>query len=102
MPESDYIKGTDIQGKNNVVFVILTEVKNEETNYGIRPKGTVSVKIGDAEAFEKFWTLNQQNQKFLVEKYGEESNDWKGHKLSVFSITTSNKNESIHIKEVLV
>lgn len=101
LPESDYIKGTDIQGKNNVVFVILTEIKMEESNYGMRPKGTVSVKIGDAEPFEKLWTLNQQNQSFLVEKFGKESNDWKNKKLSVFTKTTSNGNESIQIKEML-
>jgi hypothetical protein len=96
--ESSYVSGKDYKGIVGVVFTLLTEVKDEASDYGVKPKCKVSVKNGLV-IEEKNWTLNQQNVNFMVEKFGGNSALWVGKPVGVFTEEIKG-NTSLRIKEV--
>lgn len=82
--ESEYVNGKSLKGMDGVAFEILSEVKNEPSDFGVKPRCNVSVIIGGSNANKK-WTLNQQNLNWLIENYGDDSLSWIGKKVGVFT-----------------
>ncbi len=94
--ESEYISGNDLVGIDGVTFKILTEVKEESSNFGMKPKCSVEV-LKQGMTAERKWTLNQQNINFLIDTFGEESNLWIGKTVGVF-IENIKGNNAIRVK----
>ena len=94
--ESEYISGNDLVGIDGVTFKILTEVKEESSNFGMKPKCSVEV-LKQCMTAERKWTLNQQNINFLIDTFGEESNLWIGKTVGVF-IENIKGNNAIRVK----
>ena len=94
--ESEYISGNDLVGIDGVTFKILTEVKEESSNFGMKPKCSVEV-LKQGMTAERKWTLNQQNINFLIDTFGEESNSWIGKTVGVF-IENIKGNNAIRVK----
>jgi hypothetical protein len=94
--ESEYISGNDLVGIDGVTFKILTEVKEESSNFGMKPKCSVEV-LKQGMTAERKWTLNQQNINFLIDTFGEESNLWIGKTVGVF-IENIKGNNAIRIR----
>ena len=94
--ESEYISGNDLVGIDGVTFKILTEVKEESSNFGMKPKCSVEV-LKQGMTAERKWTLNQQNINFLIDPFGEESNLWIGKTVGVF-IENIKGNNAIRIR----
>lgn len=84
MKESEYISGKDLKGIDGITFEILSEVKDESTDFGVKPRCRVKVTKGD-ETHEKKWTLNLQNINYLINAYGKDSNNWIGKKVGIFT-----------------
>jgi len=79
-----------------VTFKILTEVKEETTNFGMKPKCSVEV-LKQGITTTKMWTLNLQNVNFLVDTHGEESATWVGKTVGVF-VENIKGNNAIRVK----
>ena len=94
--ESEYISGNDLVVIDGVTFKILTEVKEESSNFGMKPKCSVEV-LKQGMTAERKWTLNQQNINFLIDTFGEESNLWIGKTVGVF-IENIKGNNAIRIR----
>ena len=94
--ESEYISGNDLVGIDGVTFKILTEVKEESSNFGMKPKCSVEV-LKQGITSERKWTLNQQNINFLIDTFGDESNTWIGKTVGVF-IENIKGNNAIRVK----
>lgn len=94
--ESEYISGNDLVGIDGVTFKILTEVKEEASNFGMKPKCSVEV-LKQGMTAERKWTLNQQNINFLIDTFGEESNLWIGKTVGVY-IENIKGNNAIRIR----
>jgi len=94
--ESEYISGNDLVGTDGVTFKILTEVKEETTNFGMKPKCSVEV-LKQGITTTKMWTLNLQNVNFLVDTHGEESATWVGKTVGVF-VENIKGNNAIRVK----
>jgi AAA15 family ATPase/GTPase len=94
--ESEYISGNDLVGIEGVTFKILTEVREESSNFGMKPKCSVEV-LKQGVTTARKWTLNQQNVNFLIDSYGEESATWIGKSFGVF-IENIKGNNAIRVK----
>jgi len=81
--ENEYISGNDLVGVEGVRFEIITEVKEESSNFGIKPKCSVKV-LKNGVTSEHKWTLNQQNINYLIDNFGDESTAWVGKSVGVF------------------
>ena len=81
--ENEYISGNDLVGIDGVTFKILTEVKEESSNFGMKPKCSVEV-LKQGITTDRKWTLNQQNVNFLIDTFGDESTTWIGKTVGVF------------------
>jgi len=82
--ESEFVSGKSLKGIDGVLFEILSEVKNEPSEFGVKPRCNVAVTI-NGEKTGKKWTLNQQNVNFLHDTFGEESLSWIGKTVGVFT-----------------
>ena len=82
--ESEFVSGKSLKGIDGVLFEILSEVKNEPSEFGVKPRCNVAVII-NGEKTSKKWTLNQQNVNFLHDTLGEESLSWIGKTVGVFT-----------------
>jgi len=94
--ESEYISGNDLVGIEDVRFEILTEVKLESSNFGMKPKCSVNVSKQGVTA-KQVWSLNQQNTNFLIDSFGGESTAWIGKTVGVF-VENIKGNNAIRIK----
>ncbi len=94
--ESEYISGNDLVGIEGATFKILTEVKEESTNFGMKPRCSVEVLKQGMTATRK-WTLNQQNVNFLIDTHGEESATWIGKTVGIF-VENIKGNNAIRVK----
>uniref|UniRef100_A0AAT9JEZ9 ORF50 n=1 Tax=Nitrosopumilaceae spindle-shaped virus TaxID=3065433 RepID=A0AAT9JEZ9_9VIRU len=94
--ESEYISGNDLAGIEGVRFEIITEVKEQSTNFGMKPRCTVKV-LKNGVASEHTWTLNLQNINFLIDSFGDESNTWIGKSVGVF-VENIKGNNAIRVK----
>jgi hypothetical protein len=81
--ESEYISGNDLAGIEGVRFEIITEVKEQSTNFGMKPRCTVKV-LKNGVTSEHTWTLNLQNINYLIDNFGSESTAWIGKSVGVF------------------
>ena len=81
--ESEYISGNDLVGIDNVRFEILTEAREESTNFGIKPRCSVKV-LKNGVTSEHKWNMNLQNLNYLVENFGDESTAWIGKSVGVY------------------
>lgn len=96
--ESEYISGNDLVGVDGVTFKILTEVKEEPSNFGIKPKCSVEVLKQGITSTRK-WTLNQQNLNYLIDKFGGESATWIGNTVGVYTENIKGNN-AIRVRAV--
>ena len=94
--ENEYISGNDLVNVENVRFEILTEVKEESSNFGMKPKCSVKV-LNNGVTSEQKWTLNLQNINFLIDSFGDESNTWIGKSVGVY-VENIKGNNAIRIK----
>jgi|UniRef100_A0AAT9J9S3 hypothetical protein len=94
--ENEYISGNDLVNVEGVRFEILTEVKEESSNFGMKPKCSVKV-LKNGVTSEQKWTLNLQNINFLIDSFGDESNTWIGKSVGVF-VENIKGNNAIRIK----
>ncbi len=94
--ESEYISGNDLAGIEGVRFEIITEVKEESTNFGMKPRCTVNV-LKNGVTSKHTWTLNLQNINFLIESFGDESTTWIGKSVGVF-VENIKGNNAIRVK----
>lgn len=94
--ENEYISGNDLVGVEGVRFEILTEVKEEASNFGIKPKCSVKV-LKNGVTSEHKWTLNQQNINYLIDNFGDESTAWVGKSVGVF-VENIKGNNAIRVK----
>ena len=94
--ESEYISGNDLVGTDGVTFKILTEVKEESSNFGMKPKCSVTV-LKQGITTDRKWTLNQQNVNYLIDTFGDESTTWIGKTVGVF-IENIKGNNAIRVK----
>ena len=94
--ESEYISGNDLVGIDGVTFKILTEVKEESSNFGMKPKCSVKV-LKNGVTSEQKWTLNLQNINFLIDSFGDESTTWIGKSVGIY-VKNINGNNAIRIK----
>lgn len=94
--ESEYLSGNDLVGIEDVRLKILTEVKEESSNFGMKPKCSVEVTKQGVTTTQK-WTLNQQNTNYLIDSFGGESTAWIGKTVGVF-IENIKGNNAIRIK----
>ena len=83
-------------GIEDVRLKILTEVKEESSNFGMKPKCSVEVTKQGVTTTQK-WTLNQQNTNYLIDSFGGESTAWIGKTVGVF-IENIKGNNAIRIK----
>uniref|UniRef100_A0AAT9JG47 ORF12 n=1 Tax=Nitrosopumilaceae spindle-shaped virus TaxID=3065433 RepID=A0AAT9JG47_9VIRU len=93
---SEYISGNDLVNTENVRFEILTEVKEESSNFGMKPKCSVKVSNNGVTTEQK-WTLNLQNINFLIDSFGDESTAWVGKSVGVF-VENIKGNNAIRVK----
>lgn len=96
--ESEYISGKDLVNVQGVTFKITSEVKDEASQYGVKPKCTVEVTMNGVVSTRK-WTLNQQNINYLVDTFGGDSNVWVGKVVGVFTENIKG-NQAIRLKGV--
>ena len=75
----------------------MSEVKDVQTDFGVKPRCTVTVSNG-IETHAKEWNLNKQNINYLVENFGNDSIKWIGKKVGVFTESIKG-NLAIRIKE---
>ena len=94
--ESEYLSGNDLVGIEDVRLKIITEVKEESSNFGMKPKCSVEV-LKQGITAERKWTLNQQNVNFLIDTFGDESTTWIGKTVGVF-IENIKGNNAIRVK----
>lgn len=94
--ESEYLSGNDLVGIEDVRLKILTEVKEESSNFGMKPKCSVEV-TKQGVTSERKWTLNQQNVNYLIDNFGGESTSWVGKSVGVF-IENIKGNNAIRVK----
>ena len=94
--ESEYLSGNDLVGIEDVRLKILTEVKEESSNFGMKPKCSVEVTKQGVTTTQK-WTLNQQNTNYLIDSFGGESTAWIGKTVGVF-IENIKGNNAIRVK----
>lgn len=94
--ESEYLSGNDLVGIEDVRLKILTEVKEESSNFGMKPKCSVEV-TKQGVTSERKWTLNQQNVNYLIDNFGGESTSWIGKSVGVF-IENIKGNNAIRVK----
>ena len=94
--ENEYISGKDLVGIEGVRFEILTEVKEESSDFGIKPRCSVKVLKNGVTSTHK-WTLNKQNINYLIENFGGESMEWIGKSLGV-SVENIKGNSAIVVK----
>ena len=94
--DSEYISGNDLVGIEGVRFEILTEAREESTNFGIKPKCSVKV-LKNGVTSEQKWNLNLQNINFLIDNFGGESTAWIGKSVGVF-VENIKGNNAIRIK----
>lgn len=94
--ENEYISGNDLVNAEGVRFEILTEVKEESSNFGIKPKCSVKV-LKNGVTSEHKWTLNQQNVNYLIDNFGGESTAWIGKSVGVF-VENIKGNNAIRVK----
>lgn len=94
--ENEYISGNDLVNVEGVRFEILTEVKEESSNFGMKPKCSVKV-LKNGVTSEQKWTLNLQNINFLIDSFGDESTTWIGKSVGVF-VENIKGNNAIRIK----
>ncbi len=94
--ENEYISGNDLVNVENVRFEILTEVKEESSNFGMKPKCSVKV-LKNGVTSEQKWTLNLQNINFLIDSFGDESTTWVGKSVGVY-VENIKGNNAIRIK----
>ena len=94
--ESEYLSGNDLVGMEDVRLKILTEVKEESSNFGMKPKCSVEV-TKQGVTSERKWTLNQQNVNYLIDNFGGESTSWVGKSVGVF-IENIKGNNAIRVK----
>jgi hypothetical protein len=94
--ESEYLSGNDLVGIEDVRLKILTEVKEESSNFGMKPKCSVEVIKQGVTTIQK-WTLNQQNSNYLIDSFGGESTAWIGKTVGVY-VENIKGNNAIRIK----
>jgi len=94
--ENEYISGNDLVNVEDVRFEILTEVKEESSNFGMKPKCSVKV-LKNGVTSEQKWTLNLQNINFLIDSFGDESTTWIGKSVGVY-VENIKGNNAIRIK----
>lgn len=94
--ENEYISGNDLVGVEGVRFEIITEVKEESSNFGIKPKCSVKV-LKNGVTSEHKWTLNQQNINYLIDNFGDESTAWVGKSVGVY-VENIKGNNAIRVK----
>lgn len=94
--ESEYLSPKDVVGIDGVVLKITSEVKDEPSGFGIKPKCTVEATIRGVTSTKK-WTLNQQNINFLVGQFGGDSMAWLGKSVGVYTENIKG-NTSIRIR----
>ena len=94
--DSEYISGNDLVGIEGVRFEILTEAREESTNFGIKPKCSVKV-LKNGVTSEQKWNLNLQNINFLIDNFGGESTAWIGKSVGVY-VENIKGNNAIRIK----
>jgi hypothetical protein len=94
--ENEYISGNDLVNVEGVRFEILTEVKEESSNFGMKPKCSVKV-LKNGVTSEQKWTLNLQNINFLIDSFGDESTTWIGKSVGIY-VKNINGNNAIRIK----
>ncbi len=94
--ENEYISGNDLVNVEGVRFEILTEVKEESSNFGMKPKCSVKV-LKNGVTSEQKWTLNLQNINFLIDSFGDESTTWVGKSVGVY-VENIKGNNAIRIK----
>jgi len=94
--ESEYLSGNDLVGIEDVRLKIITEVKEESSNFGMKPKCSVEV-TKQGVTSERKWTLNQQNVNYLIDNFGGESTSWIGKSVGVF-IENIKGNNAIRVK----
>lgn len=94
--ENEYISGNDLVNVEGVRFEILTEVKEESSNFGMKPKCSVKV-LKNGVTSEQKWTLNLQNINFLIDSFGDESTTWIGKSVGVY-VENIKGNNAIRIK----
>lgn len=82
--ESEYISGTELVGIEGVVFKITSEVKDEPSNFGVKPKCSVDVTKQGVTTSRK-WTLNQQNVNYFIDNFGDDSVNWIGKTVGVYT-----------------
>ena len=97
LPSVSVVLATLIEvGIDDVRFEILTEVKLESSNFGMKPRGSVNVSKKGVTT-KHTWTLNQQNTNFLIDSFGDESASWIGKSVGVF-VENIKGNNAIRIK----
>lgn len=82
--DSEYVSGKDLKGIDGILIEILTEVKNETGEYGVKPTCKIAVVVG-GEKTAKTWSLNNQNTNFLIETFGKDSLSWIGKTVGVYT-----------------
>lgn len=94
---SEYISGNDLVGIEGTRFEIVTEVKEESTNFGMKPRCSVKVTKVDGNTSVHTWTLNLQNINYLIDNFGGESNVWIGKSFGVYTENIKGNN-AIRVK----
>ncbi len=78
------MSGASLKGIDGVTFEILSEIKSEPSEFGMKPRGSVKVtKQGNTQTMK--WNLNQQNLNYLIDTYGGNSNNWIGKTVGIFT-----------------
>ena len=72
---SKYVSAEDLDGKD--VVLTIKDVIREQLQDGMKP-------VVQSEETEKLWILNRTNFKTIAELYGENSDDWLGHKVQIY------------------
>ena len=96
--ESDYISGKDLVGVDGVTFKVTSEVKDEPSQFGVKPKCTVEVTMKGVVS-TRHWTLNQQNINYFVDTFGGDSNAWIGKIVGVYTENIKG-NQAIRVRGV--
>lgn len=80
---STFLSGKDLVGKSNIVLKVLDEIRNERTDYGMKPTGTVQYFDGTT-VQSKVMRFNQLLINYLIEKtQSKESKAWVGVEIPI-------------------
>lgn len=96
--ESNFINGKSIQGKVGLTIEILNEITNQQTAFGLKPKGSVKLIEQNGATQEKEMQFNQTFINYLVGKFGADSKNWIGTKTPI-KVETIKGNLAIVPKE---